>query len=112
MPLYSFKCKKCDHEWDEVTSYDEMGKYSDIRCPECKSKSKDKLISMANFKFSQPVGTDRFNNSHDYRHNWNMDRQGGTRDQRKEAQEKSHMGAEPYNSIDDISSGEHFGEVK
>jgi len=41
-----------------------------------------------------------------------MDRKGGIRDQRKVAEEKSHMGKAPYRNIDDISSGEHFGEVK
>jgi len=112
MPMYEFKCKKCENIWDELTSYDESGKYPDIRCPKCKSKRKEKLVSCANFNFSQPVGTDRFNNSHDFRHNWNMDRPGGVRDQRKDAEDKSHMGTEPYVPIDDISSGEHFGEVK
>jgi hypothetical protein len=41
-----------------------------------------------------------------------MDRKGGIRDQRKVAEEKSHMGKAPYRNIDDISSGKHFGEVK
>jgi len=112
MPMYEFQCKKCENVWCEITSYDESGKYPTIRCPECKSKRKDKLLSAANFKFAEPVGTDRFNNSHDFRHNWNMDRPGGVRDQKKKAQDASHVGPEPYRKIDDISSGKHFGEVK
>jgi hypothetical protein len=34
------------------------------------------------------------------------------RDQRKFAGENSHMGANPYNRIDDITNGRNFGEVK
>lgn len=113
MPLYVFECKKCKAQWEEITRYDEAGKYPGVRCPNCKSKRKDRVIcGTVNFQFSQPVGTDRFNNHHDYRHKWNMDRPGGVRDQRKQAEDKSHMGTEPYNPIDDVSSGENFGEVK
>jgi hypothetical protein len=81
------------------------------KCPKCKSKSKTKLITAPSFAFANPVGTDLYNSSHDYRHNHNMDRKGGVRDQRKNAMEKSHVGPSPYRNIDDISSGKHFGPV-
>jgi hypothetical protein len=41
-----------------------------------------------------------------------MEKSGGTRDQRKAAEAASHVGKAPYNKIDDISGGKHFGEVK
>jgi hypothetical protein len=41
-----------------------------------------------------------------------MDKPGGVRDQRKAAERASRVGPEPYRKIDDISSGNHFGEVK
>lgn len=119
MPIYEFECKKCEHRYEalmSITKCNDKKELRKVKCPECKSTSKIKLISGGvNFTFANPVGTDRWNNGstgHDYRHNYNMDRPGGVRDQRKEAEEKSHMGSNPYPEIDDISSGEHFGEVK
>jgi putative FmdB family regulatory protein len=113
MPFYPLECKKCGHKYDVMSLMSECEEnIKKAKCPECKSKSKDRLIGNVNFTFTNPVGTDRFSNSHDYRHNWNMDRPGGVRDERKTAEEKSHVGANPYNDIDDVSSGKHFGEVK
>ena len=65
--------------------------------------------------FTNPVGTDVWNSEskgHDYRHNFNVDRPGGVRDQRKNAKENSHMGSEPYSPINDIDSDSSWGEVK
>ena len=44
MPTYIFGCKKCKNEYETFTRFDETGKYSDVSCPKCKSKSKKKLI--------------------------------------------------------------------
>lgn len=113
MPYYEVTCDKCNHEYDVSSLMAECEEnIKKAKCPECKSKSKTRVISGVSFAFSNPVGTDRFSNSHDYRHNWNMDRKDGVRDQRKNAEEKSNVGANPYNPIDDVSSGENFGEVK
>jgi len=113
MAFYEFKCKKCGEEYEElVWTYDETGKWPTVKCPECGSKSKKKLVSRAKCAFTNPVGTDLYESSHDYRHNHNMNRDGGVRDQRAAAEAASHVGPTPYNNIDDISSGEHFGEVK
>ena len=90
-------------------------------CPECGSKSKNSLVSTTNFAFSNPEGTDKFNNSHDYRFKHKMEKPGGVKEQRKMAEAVSKMGTDPYgdsdvkkfgSKIDDITSGENFGEVK
>jgi len=115
MPTYAFECKKCSHVWEDIAEYDKTGKYSKIFCPSCKSKSKNKLVTACRIKFTNPVGTDVWNSEaagHDYRHKWNMDRPNGVRDQRKNAQENSHMGAEPYKTINDFNNDSAWGEAK
>lgn len=109
MPIYEFECKKCEEVYSVLTSYDETGKYKKIKCPSCKSTKKLKLLSAGNFSFSNPVGTDKWNNSHDYRYNTVLPKK---KKEREEAAKMSHVGASPYSKIDDISSGENFGPVK
>jgi len=99
MPIYEFECKKCDKKYSELTNFDETGKYSKVKCPVCKSKSKTKVMSVASYKFGNPIGTDKWASDtvgHDYRHNWNMDRPGGVREQRRMAEAASHVGPTPY----------------
>ncbi len=47
MPLYDFECKKCEKKFEEVfpsfASYEEQK--SKMKCPHCKSKRIEKLIS-------------------------------------------------------------------
>lgn len=65
---YDFECKKCGNEYEEIVQkYDETGKYPDVKCPVCGSKRKVKLITGCSYQFANPIGTDRYNNSHDYR---------------------------------------------
>lgn len=112
MPSYIFECKKCKCVYEELTSYDERGKYPKVKCPNCKSKRKIQMPTCCNFNFSNPVGTDRWNSEssgHDYRYKHN---QPNVAKQRATAEQKSHMGSAPYSAIDDISSGKNFGEVK
>ena len=82
------------------------------KCEECGSKSKDEIIGVPSFNFANPVGTDRWNSSsqgHDYRFKHNLP---NVKKQRETAKEKSHMGQDPYPTIDDVSTGKYFGEVK
>lgn len=112
MAVYEFICNDCQNRWNEMMPMSQFGKYEKIKCPKCESFNKDKVVSLcAPPVFSNPVGTQKFND-HDYRYHWNHDRPGGVRDQRKAAEAASHVGADPYTPIDDITSGEHFGEVK
>ncbi len=108
MPTYIFGCKKCKNEYETFTRFDETGKYSDVSCPKCKSKSKKKLITSAHIKFAQPKDTSKFDNFN-YRAGYNLEQ---ATDLRRKAEAASHMGTAPYNPIDDISSGKHFGEVQ
>ena len=111
MPLYEFECNECNLEYDELTPYDETGKYKSIICPECGSSDKTKFMSSVRHNFTNPEGTDKMN-THDYRAHHAIEKPGGATDQRKNAMENSHMGSDPYRKIDDISSGKHFGPVK
>ena len=112
MPLYEFECVKCRQQYEELSAYDKLGKYKGIKCPKCKSSKKIKLSSSCRAVFTNPIGTDLYRNSHDYRAMHEMEKPGGAKDQRKMAEELSHMGSKPYNDIDDVSGGKFFGEVK
>lgn len=95
-----------------MAPYDETGQYEAVQCPNCQSFNKLKLISQVNHNFTNPVGTDRYENDHDYRYHHSINAPGGAKDQRKMAENLSHVGGNPYSPIDDVSSGEHFGPVK
>ena len=116
MPRYEFNCSKCNEVydiWSSISEKDETVKKT--KCPSCKSKKKVEVYGVPSVKFENQVGTDRWHSDskgHDYRHKYNMDRKGGVRDQRKNAEKNSHVGPTPYRNIDDVSSGKHFGEVK
>lgn len=104
MPRYDFKCKKCECVYEEIVAYDESGKYSTIKCPECGSKKKDKLITTCNYSFSNPIGTDRWNSEssgHDYRFKHNLPK---VLDERRRAEENSHMGKKVYKDINDLDN--------
>ena len=107
MPTYQFSCKKCKHEYETIAKFDETGKYSDVSCPKCNSKSKTKLLNSANIKFAQPKDTSKFDNF-SYRAGYNLEQ---ATDLRRKAEAASHMGTDPYMPIDDITQGNHFGEV-
>jgi putative FmdB family regulatory protein len=115
MPNYGFKCKKCEIAYDVLTQYDETGKYKDVKCPECASKSKIKLIDLPRAAiFANPEGTDKWNNSHSYRFGHKHEQ---AEAERRYAEENSHVGRNPYkddptSGQKDIDSGEYFGEVK
>lgn len=110
------KCDKCEEVYDLWCGMSQKeGSLKDCVCPACGSLEKTEVFGCPSIKFCNPVGTDRWNSEskgHDYRFKYNMDKPGGTRDQRSRAAAASKVGAEPYRKIDDISSGKHFGEVK
>jgi DNA-directed RNA polymerase subunit RPC12/RpoP len=115
--IYEFECKKCKHKYDELVSYDPTGKYSGVRCPECKSKSKIKLMpSSFQFNFTNPEGTDRWNNGstgHDYRFKTNLPK---VLKERKNAELASHMGSDPYKDTSEkdikLDTGIHDAESR
>ncbi len=110
------KCDKCEEVYDLWCGMAEKAEsLKKSKCPSCGSKKKTEVMGCPSVKFTNPVGTDRWNSEskgHDYRFKHNMDKPGGPRDQRAAAARASKVGANPYRKIDDISSGKHFGEVK
>jgi putative FmdB family regulatory protein len=106
MPMYDFECLKCEEAYEEFVAYDATGKYKGVKCPHCGSKRKTKLITACQFAFADPVGTDRWNNSHDYRFKHNIPR---VKKEREMAEKLSHMGGNPYGNIDDsgLDTGIH-----
>ena len=108
MALYEFLCTCCQTKYEEIAVYDETGIYPDVACPKCGSSEKIKEHSLFGFVFTNPVGTSKMD-KFDYRAGYNMEKAKG---ERRAAEEHSHMGANPYNNIDDISHGKFFGEVQ
>lgn len=105
MPRYDFECKKCKAKYDDFAPFDEKGKYPSVSCPECGSKRKTKLISLCNFNFADPVGTDRYNNSHDYRFHHKLPSVLAER----QAAEEAAAGQAPYQNIDDLNTDAAWG---
>lgn len=110
MPNYVFQCKKCEKVYEELTSWDESGKYPSVKCPECGSGKKDKLATCCNFMFANPEGTDRWNSDttgHDFRYKTKANKD---RAEREMASKKSHMGGtdEIYRPMDDLNTGDPF----
>ncbi len=103
MAFYDFQCEICDLVFEARTHYDKTGEYPDVICS-CGSKKKQKLVSIPNLGHTASK-LDNFG----YRAGFNMNRAQG---ERRFAEEKSHMGQQPYNAIDDISHGRAFGEVQ
>lgn len=108
MPVYVFTCTNCNHYYESLESFDPTGKYKQVSCPQCKSKRKKLGVTAAAIKFTNPKDTSKFDNF-DYRAGYNLEQ---AQNLRREAEKESHVGSSPYNSIDDISGGEHFGEVE
>lgn len=105
MPIFEYKCLDCDHKYELLVRSDNQ----EIACTKCGSKNKVKLFpSRVSFTFANPVGTDVWNNSHDYRFHHNLPKVKAER----EAAEKFNKGKNPYNEIDDFSNDSNFGEVK
>ena len=109
MPVFPIQCLACGEEYEILTKYDPTGEYASEVCPKCGSAKKEKQVYTCSFRFANPVGTDRWNNSHDYRFHTKLP---SAVQERENAKKKSHMGQTPYNNIDDISKGKYFGKVK
>lgn len=108
MPTYEFLCGKCNKTYSSLESFDPTGKYKDVRCTHCDSKKKKMKPTAANIKFGNPKDTSKFDNF-SYRAGYNLEM---AQNERRAAEDQSHMGSAPYNSIDDVSGGDFFGEVE
>lgn len=93
MPIYKFLCLKCSETYEELTSYDKSGKYKSIKCPQCKSKRKERTFDYnVTATFSNPKESSKWDNF-EYRAGFNMEKAKGDR---RAAESKSHMGSNPY----------------
>jgi len=99
MPFYDFKCSKCEHIWDEMTSHDPSDKYEKIVCPECGSKKKEKLFP-SSFSIGGPTSSKMDNFG--YRAGFNWERAQGER----RAAEEAAGGSSPYRDTNDFALGE------
>ena len=53
MPIFEYKCKKCDHTFEKLVF---KGDKEEMECPRCKSREVIKLMSAASFMGSS-MGT-------------------------------------------------------
>lgn len=110
MPCYDFACLDCEARYEDFSfKHDETGAYPGIKCPSCGSEHKKIVPSPFAFNFANPVGTDRYNNSHDYRFFHKLP---DAKAEREAELKRNPDAASVYREIDDVSCGEHFGEVK
>ena len=101
MPMYDFRCKKCEHEWDVLTPYDETKEYKSVKCPECGSNKKEQLIKGC-FAIGGPTSSKMDNFG--YRAGYNMEKAQGER----RAAEEAAGGDSPYSfgAESDFAMGE------
>ena len=100
MPTFEFRCKDCNAEYDFLTAFDKTGKWSKVSCPHCSSNKKEKIMSVPQHSFVNPIGTDRWNSDsggHGYRFDFNKP---AVKAQRAIAEQMSHMGTDPYGGAD------------
>lgn len=105
MPLYEFRCEACKITFEELCG---MKETRVIQCPDCNGPADKQLTAPGAVVFAQPKGTSREDNF-DYVARWNMD---NAKEIRRRAEAAAGGGAAPYRAIDDISSGNFFGEVQ
>ncbi|MFH0844897.1 MAG: zinc ribbon domain-containing protein [Pseudomonadota bacterium] len=48
MPIYEYKCGKCDNDFETLV----LGSDDDITCPECHGRKVKRMMSSCNFKSS------------------------------------------------------------
>lgn len=53
MPIYEYKCNKCENEFEKLVF---AGDDKEISCPECTSKEVSKKMSVASFMGSSSIG--------------------------------------------------------
>lgn len=53
MPIYEYRCKKCEKEFEKLVF---AGDDKDIFCPECKTKEVSKKMSVASFMGRSSIG--------------------------------------------------------
>src|SRR4051812_9796960 len=105
MPWHEFECKKCKVVYEELVPMDKTNKHPGVKCPACGSKSKTKLMSAFGFTFANPVGTDKYNNSHDIRFHHKLPSVLAERQAAEEAAAQQN----PYDNLNDLNTDAAWG---
>jgi putative FmdB family regulatory protein len=105
MPMYEFQCQGCKKTWEELCR---IGQRSNMRCPDCGAATETVVSSPRAVIFTNPKGTSK-EEDFDYVARWNLE---NAKEIRRRAEAAAGGAKSPYNSIDDISSGEFFGGVQ
>lgn len=110
MPNYSFFCKKCKTDFEEICLFSDLdANFPNIKCPNCNSKKLDKNVlggRVASAIFSNPRESSKWDN-------WSY-RQGKTMAEAKEcranaeAREKQKVPREYRKVIDDTNGGKRL----
>lgn len=50
MPLYDFKCCKCDNEFEENVKLESIDKNVKVKCPKCSGSSKRLITNPKHYK--------------------------------------------------------------
>ena len=53
MPIYEFKCSKCEHFFEVITSSASNDNSDDNKCPECGSAEFERVLSQTNYVMGQ-----------------------------------------------------------
>lgn len=109
MPNFKFACKKCSKVYFDITSFDKSNKYPDVKCPECGSDKKEKMATGCSaIVFKNPRGTSKAD-QFTYVAGWNME---NAKEERRNAEEASHMGNNPYPDYQQDIDSDLFGPAE
>lgn len=89
MPLYEYQCTSCGQKNDVIHS---MSEEPTVTCESC-GGSCNKLVSSFSIHGTEASHTFEYNAVKSFREG---------QEERRQAQEASHMGKDPYNSIDSV----------
>lgn len=103
MPIYLFNCESCKTNFEEFCSYEQS---FTIKCPEC-SQDVVRMLTAPNLSFVDPRSTSKWD-SFEYRAGWNMEK---AKAERRAAEEKSHVGSNPYQDSERIDLEKHDADL-
>jgi len=90
MPVYEYKCEQCEKVEEVLHS---MTETPDVNCPDCGAPC-GRIISSFKIHGTEASRTFEYNAVKTFRDG---------AEERRKAQEASHMGPNPYDSIDSVS---------
>lgn len=52
MPIYEFRCQKCNKEFENLLSSSSNDALNEVKCPECSSDQVKKIISSSSYRLA------------------------------------------------------------